>query len=116
MKALYVYLDDERKTPEGYVRTYTPKETIEILKTQQVEHLSLDHDLGDDENIGTGYDVLVWLEESVFSGEYYEKYGFNVPWIDIHSMNPVGKERMQKLAHRIMVHNCKNMGRALGED
>lgn len=114
METISVYLDDERQTPDGFVRTYTPKETIEILKTQQVEYLSLDHDLGDDENIGTGYDVLVWLEELVFSNEYYEKYGFNVPCINIHSMNPVGKERMQRLAHKIMKHNCLEMGRPLG--
>lgn len=114
METISVYLDDERQTPDGFVRTYTPKETIEILKTQQVENLSLDHDLGDDENIGTGYDVLVWLEEAVFSGEFYEKYGFNVPWINIHSMNPVGKERMQKLANAIMVHNCVDKHRPLG--
>jgi len=38
-----VYLDDERNTPEGWVRTYTVEETIEHLKTRAVAELSLDN-------------------------------------------------------------------------
>lgn len=49
-----IFLDDFRSTPDGWVRTYTPKETIELRKSCQVEALILDHDLGDDEGIGTG--------------------------------------------------------------
>ncbi|VAW81561.1 hypothetical protein MNBD_GAMMA12-2513, partial [hydrothermal vent metagenome] len=54
-----VYLDDERPTPEGWVRVYWPDEAIELLKTGKVKEISLDHDLGDDER-GTGYDVVLW--------------------------------------------------------
>lgn len=107
-----VYLDDERKTPDGFVRTYSPKETIEILKENQVELLSLDHDLGDDEGIGTGYDVLVWLEEEVFTEKYFKR-GLNVPYIEIHSMNPVGVDKMRKLAVKIMNKNIE-LGYKLG--
>ena len=57
-----VYLDDERETPEGWVRVYWPHEAIELLKTGKVEEISLDHDLGDDEK-GTGYDVVTWVED-----------------------------------------------------
>jgi hypothetical protein len=32
-----------------------------------VQELSLDHDLGDDAR-GTGYDVILWIEEAVVSG------------------------------------------------
>ena len=59
-----VYLDDERMEPQGWIRTYWPDEVIELLQTGGVTELSLDHDLGDDER-GTGYDVLLWLEEAV---------------------------------------------------
>ena len=43
-----VFLDDERKAPEGWVRVRWPEEAIELLQNGQVEEISLDHDLGDD--------------------------------------------------------------------
>lgn len=86
-----VYLDDERPTPEGWTRTYTPQETIELLKTRRVTELSLDHDLGDDEGIGTGYDVLLWLEE-----EMYNDMSFPAPDIKVHSANPAASLRMNQ--------------------
>ena len=43
-----IYLDDERTTPEGWVRTYWPDEVIALLEQGGVTHVSLDHDLGDD--------------------------------------------------------------------
>ena len=36
-----VYLDDERATPDGWVRAWWPVEVIELLKTGQVSELSL---------------------------------------------------------------------------
>jgi len=41
-----VYLDDERKTPDGWRRVYWPEEAIELLKSGDVKEISLDHDLG----------------------------------------------------------------------
>ena len=41
-----------------------PDEAIKLLKTGQVEEISLDHDLGDAER-GTGYDVVLWIEDVV---------------------------------------------------
>lgn len=77
-----VYLDDERATPDGWTRTFNPKDTIDLLKSGNVTDLSLDHDLGDDLNIGTGYDVLLWLEEQVFLNPE-----FPIPKIIVHSAN-----------------------------
>ena len=54
--SLKVYLDDERIAPEGWVQVRWPDEAIKLLQTGSVSHLSLDHDLGDDQR-GTGYDV-----------------------------------------------------------
>jgi len=45
-----VYLDDERSTPEGWTRVYWPAEAIELLRTGEVEEISLDNDLGDDDH------------------------------------------------------------------
>lgn len=82
-----VYLDDERKTPEGYVRVYWPEEAIELLKTGEVTEISLDHDLGDDEH-GTGYDVVLWIEEQVYV------HGFKPPIIKVHSANSSARDKM----------------------
>jgi len=92
-----VYLDDERTTPEGWTRTFTPKETIDLLKTRQVTELSLDHDLGDDAGIGTGYDVLLWLEE-----EMYNDITFPTPQITVHSANTSARIKMLHAVTAIM--------------
>lgn len=82
-----VYLDDERQTPEGWVRTFWPDETIELLKTNTVVELSLDHDLGDDTK-GTGYDVICWIEEQVYF------CNFIPPKIYVHSSNSSARNKM----------------------
>jgi hypothetical protein len=83
-----VYLDDERVAPAGWVQVRWPDEAIALLQAGGVEELSLDHDLGDDQR-GTGYDVLTWLEEAV------ALRGFKPPRIAVHSANPAAKVRMQ---------------------
>jgi hypothetical protein len=89
-----VWLDDVRPAPAGWVWVCWPDEAIEFLKDGGVVELSLDHDLGDDTR-GTGYDVLVWLEEQV------ALHGFVPPKIAIHSANVVGRERMQRAIESI---------------
>ncbi|MYM82634.1 hypothetical protein GTP44_11785 [Duganella sp. FT50W] len=82
-----VYLDDERQTPDGWVRAYWPDEVIALLETGEVTHVSLDHDLGDDAR-GTGYDVVLWIEEAVATK------GFAPPIISVHSANSSAREKM----------------------
>lgn len=82
-----VFLDDERATPEGWVRTFWPEEVIALLKTGQVTELSLDHDLGDDAH-GTGYTVLLWLEEQV------AVHGMLPPKIQVYSANSSARLKM----------------------
>lgn len=53
----------DRAAPLGWVHVQTAQEAIELLGTREVLDLSLDHDLGDDERNGTGYDVLLFLAE-----------------------------------------------------
>lgn len=85
---LKVYLDDERETPEGWVRVFWPEEAIKLLKTGEVTEISLDHDLGDDDH-GTGYDVVLWIEEAVFTR------GFIPPKMKVHSANSSAREKME---------------------
>jgi hypothetical protein len=89
---LKVFLDDERDAPEGWVFVNTPDSVIALLEAGMVSHLSLDHDLGDDEGIGTGYDVVLWLEEQVFNGEKFE----NLETITVHSANASARIKMEQ--------------------
>ena len=83
-----VFLDDERATPEGWVRAYWPDEVIQLLESGEVTDLSLDHDLGDDER-GTGYDVILWVEEAVATRSFVP------PSLAVHSANSAARQRME---------------------
>lgn len=83
-----VFLDDERATPKGWVRCHWPEEVIELLHSENVTEVSLDHDLGDDAR-GTGYDVLLWIEEAVASR------GWTPPILSVHSANTSARQKME---------------------
>lgn len=83
-----VFLDDERTTPTGWMRVYWPDEAIALLETGKVSEISLDHDLGDDER-GTGYHVVLWIEEAVVSR------GFIPPKMYVHSANSSARQKME---------------------
>jgi hypothetical protein len=83
-----VYLDDERGTPTAWKRVYWPDEAIALLKTVKVTEISLDHDLGDDER-GTGYDVVLWIEEAVATRN------FIAPKMHVHSANTSARNKME---------------------
>lgn len=84
-----VWLDDVRPAPDGWVRVYWPDEVIQHLRERDdVTDVSLDHDLGDDER-GTGYDVLLWIEEQVALSDYVS------PRLHIHSDNASAVQRMR---------------------
>ncbi len=83
-----VFLDDERAAPDGWVRVRGPDEAIASLETGGGTALSLDHDLGDDAR-GTGYDVVLWIEEAVATR------GFKPPAIRVHSANSSAREKME---------------------
>lgn len=82
-----IFLDDERLTPEGWVRAYWPEEVIRLIEAGGVTEVSLDHDLGDDDH-GTGYTVLVWLEEQVALNR------LRPPKLSVHSANSSARLKM----------------------
>lgn len=83
-----VFLDDERPVPNGWVGVRWPDEAIVLLQAGVVTDISLDHDLGDDAK-GTGYDVILWIEEAVACR------GFVPPRITVHSANASARVRME---------------------
>lgn len=99
-----MWLDDIREPWKfgaiGWEWVKTAEEAINLLKAGEVEVASLDHDLSDEHypwnrsneydmpvsGAGTGYDVVCWMEEN----NAWPKGG-----VSVHSMNPVGRKRMQ---------------------
>lgn len=85
-----IWLDDERPMPDdGFdIHVKTAKDAIKLLRTGEIEFISLDHDLGPEE-AGTGYDVARWIEEQAYNCALER-----VDW-EIHSANPVGRKNME---------------------
>lgn len=86
-KRINIYLDDLRVCPEGFVITRTYEDAIELLKNNKVGILSLDHDLGEDENgnlLKTGYDLVKYICEN----------DCDIEKIYIHTDNVVGRTNM----------------------
>ena len=100
-----VYLDDERPIPEGWVGVRWPEEAIRLLESGEVTELSLDHDLGDDAR-GTGYTVIIWLEEAV------ALRGFVPPAIIIHTANASARQKMTLGVRNIERLAARHMNRA----
>lgn len=102
-----LWLDDIREPWNhgcvGWTWVKTAEDAIELLKKEFVEEASLDHDLAPEHypfsdvpesqyTQKTGYDVVLWLEQNP---EYWPKNG-----VRVHSMNPVGRQRMQVVVDR----------------
>jgi hypothetical protein len=93
---LFLWLDDERPPPsQDWLRVKTAPEAIKALETTSFQAISLDHDLGVGD-VGTGYDVLKYLEEKVYTDPEYR-----VPEIKIHTDNVVARRRMAQTAESI---------------
>jgi len=87
---LRVWLDDERPMPVNFdLRVETAQEAIDMISSGRVSMISLDHDLGGEEN-GTGYEVAKFVEKGAFMGTIEPME------IRLHSANPVGRRNMQR--------------------
>lgn len=88
-----LYLDDVRKCPPGFMLARNYDEAIKLLETGRVQFASLDHDLCDEDILKTegfkektGYDVVLWMK----AHNVWPPDG-----VVVHSMNPVGRARME---------------------
>ena len=85
-----LWLDDKLSPPNATWAWFNnAHKVIETLKKFRVEEISLDHDLGDEDTFGTGYMVMLWIEEKVHNNPKYRP-----PIIVIHTQNPVGRDKM----------------------
>lgn len=99
----YIWLDDIRAPPDGWKHVKTVAEAIAELESGDVEIISLDHDLGEDQP--PGYDVLVYIEECVANNS-----GYKPPVMKIHSANNVGRQRMQQAINSIIRFSTNHDG------
>ena len=94
-KKAYIFLDDLRQTPGGYIRTHSVNETIKLIEELEKQNaeivlLDLDHDLGD--YASDGGDAIKLLDWLVERNTLYP--------IKIHTMNGVGRDNMQRMINR----------------
>jgi hypothetical protein len=85
---MFVYVDDIRNPKNNnlyIIRHY--QDCIDLLTTDKIDFISLDHDLGEEK---TGYDIV----------KFIVKEGIKIPHINIHSANPVGRDNMKQLIER----------------
>lgn len=86
---------------QGWHWAKTAAEAIMVLNTGKVDEASLDHDLAEEhypwncsaieKTTGTGYDVVCWMEENNV---------WPVNGTRVHSMNPIGRARMEQVIER----------------
>ena len=104
-----LWLDDERPAPKGYRRCYNPEEVICHIYNEDINHpynediteISLDHDLG--EGMGTGYDVLLWIEKQV------HLYGYVPPILKVHYANSSARLKMENAIRSIYKYSQQNL-------
>jgi len=88
-----VFMDDLRPCHKGFILAKNATECSMLLRNNEVNILSLDHDLG--ENELTGYDLVKWLvEQGIEAPHIYPKT------IYLHTANGVGRDNMFKLLDR----------------
>lgn len=86
-----IWLDDVREAPEGYCHCHSVNEAKEkIIECEKefvvIDEINCDHDLGDyASDGGDGIKLIDWLAERE---TYYP--------VKLHTMNPVGRENMQR--------------------
>jgi hypothetical protein len=104
-KKLKFWLDDCIQPPDDSWTWFDSSNSIiNTLRhlNKKVYIISLDHDLGNESIYGTGYDVMKWIEEQVYTNS-----DFILPIIIIHSRNPVGADKMKMSLNKILKRYLK---------
>jgi hypothetical protein len=90
--AVKLFVDDLRPAPEGWELAKTSIEAIAWLnllreRGEVLEALSLDHDLGGDDNTRP---IMLWMCQ----------HNWWPALLAVHSMNPIGRDWLQGMASR----------------
>jgi hypothetical protein len=98
---MWLYVDDVRETPDGYQRARTVDEAIRILDTQDVEVLSLDHDIMCQGDVKNG--MVVSAHTSPETYEPVARFVARLPedrrpkWVIIHTSNGTAANKMLEI-------------------
>jgi hypothetical protein len=90
-----IWLDDSRIAPKGFHWVHSVNEAKKLIQlcektNKPIEILDLDHDLGEyAKDGGDGIKLIDWLAETK---RFY--------LIKLHTMNPIGRENMQREINR----------------
>jgi hypothetical protein len=89
-----IWLDDIRPAPAGFLHCRSVNEAIRVIEenadSTPITLIDCDHDLGDyAHDGGDGIKLIDWLVER---GTFYP--------IRLHTMNPVGRDNMQRTIDR----------------
>lgn len=82
MSKINVFLDDVRPCPDDYVLASDMEECIKLLREEDIQHLSLDHDL--ENKLRNGFMIV----------EYMVKHSLFAETITVHSANAGAGKRM----------------------
>jgi hypothetical protein len=94
-----VWLDDIRIPPDGWIWAKNADEFSVLLFTRYISEISFDHDIASFTDTGdevTGYTCLCWVEKMIMNDP-----NFPIPKMYVHSANPVGRQKMQKVIDKI---------------
>ncbi|MBP1967511.1 cyclic-phosphate processing receiver domain-containing protein [Paenibacillus aceris] len=87
VESINLFVDDLRDCPDGFTLARNFEQAIEILKNNSIHILTLDHDLGEDEQgkeLPNGYELV----------KYFCEHGLRANKIYLHTDNPVGRKNM----------------------
>ena len=89
-----LWIDDKREAPQGWTAVKSSRDALRLVQTGIVDEVSFDHDLGGED---TAYKVATYIEEMAFMGMIPR-----LKW-QIHSQNPVGRDRILAALERAEV-------------
>ena len=86
--AIQLWVDDpSEEPPKGWLLCQNAFRAIEILQGGQVTRISLSYHLGQEEHVGTGRDVLLWILGAL-------SMGFEPPEIEVHCRVPSQRQSL----------------------
>lgn len=91
-----LYVDDERRAPEGWDQAYDAETAIRRIASMDYEEISLDHDAGD---MGTFQPVAYFIAE-----KYKDEPTYPLT-VNVHTANPAGRNALIGILnrHRLLV-------------
>jgi hypothetical protein len=91
-----IWLDDVRPPPDDtWAWATCAKDFSAFFADFKITEISFDHDIASEDYFGneiTGYHLLCGIEK-----EFQNNPDFQLPKMQVHSANPVGRQRMQKV-------------------